>query len=121
MENLSKKQKYFKKFISSVNKEYCTEIDLSYYVTEYVEDFDTFLEEISNQGGFDIEIVYYKNAMKYLTENDTSLTDSLTIAHEFGFDMTKITSETLASLHLSEKTREEFYEIEDLINDFFNE
>ena len=45
------------------------------------------------------EIIYYSRAINYLAENDSSLVDSLALAHEFGFSLDKLNSETLATIH----------------------
>ena len=81
--------------------------------------FDSICEMIEENGGFDIEIIYYSRAMNYLSENDPSLQISLGIAHELGFNVDGLNSELLASLLASELVREEFYQLEDEINDFF--
>jgi hypothetical protein len=65
-----------------------------------VEDFDTLnelrneLEELIQQD----EVIYYHNAMKYLSENDPSLTESMEIAKEFGYTTDKLNSEFLATI-----------------------
>ncbi len=83
------------------------------------EPFETILYELQDRNAFDIEIIYYSNAMKYLSENDPSLSESLEIAAEFGMPINDINSETLASLHASQRAAVEFNELEDEINDFF--
>lgn len=92
------------------------------------DDFSTF-EDIADllydNGAFNIEIIYFANAIKYLVANDPSLEDSLEIAAELGYTADKLNSEILASLLASQKARNEFYElqsdVEDLINSFEDE
>lgn len=81
--------------------------------------FGSIYEMIDDNGGFDIDIIYYSNAMEYLSNNDPSLGESLEIASEYGYSLSDINSEILASLLASKNAREEFTELEDEINDFF--
>ncbi len=83
--------------------------------------YDSIYEMIDDNGGFDVEIIYYSRAMEYLKENDPSLNRSLELASDMGFSLNDINSETLASLLASKLVREEFEELEDEINDFFLE
>ena len=69
------------------------------------------------KGAFNIEIIYYHKAMEYLSENDFSLTESLELTYEYGFELKNLNSETLASLHASQKAREDFFSLEEQIND----
>ncbi len=63
------------------------------------------------EGGFwDVEIIYYSKAMEYLREHDTSLSESLEMANEFGYNLENLNSETLASLHASRKKEENFWD-----------
>tara|TARA_R110002050_G_C8636626_1_gene488919 strand:- start:113 stop:331 length:219 start_codon:yes stop_codon:yes gene_type:complete len=59
--------------------------------------------------------------MEYLTQNDTSLTRSLGLAHEFGYTPDNINSELLASLIKSEDAREEWDDYSSEVDDFFYE
>ena len=99
------------------------------YVMDYVniddidfsEAYQSIYEMIDNNGGFDVEIIYYSNAIDYLSKNDPSLRESFELAHEFGFELSKLNSEVLASLLASEKCRNDFSALETDIEDFFNE
>ena len=82
--------------------------------------FDSIYEAINENNGFDIEIIYYSNAMEYLTRNDNSLRESIEIALDFGYELKNINSELLASLLASQNSREQFYNYENEINNFFN-
>lgn len=96
-------------------------------ITDYVniEDIDfenayqSILDKLDDNGGFNVEIIYYGSAMDYLKENDPSLKESLGLAHEMGFSLDSLNSEILASLLASENARTEFYELDSEINDFF--
>ena len=102
-----------------------TEVEIMDYIQvediDYSDAFNSICDMISDNNGFDIDIIYYSNAIEYLKQNDPSLRESLQIASEYGFSLDKLNSETLASLLASQNAREEFYELQDDINDFFSE
>ena len=99
------------------------------YVMDYVniDDIDfsnayqSIYEMIDDEGGFYVDIIYYSNAIDYLAKNDPSLHESLALADVFGFELSKLNSEVLASLHASEKCRDDFSALETDIEEFFNE
>jgi intracellular sulfur oxidation DsrE/DsrF family protein len=111
--------------IENFLRELNTEIDVLNYVDvnniDLDDPFESICEMIEDNGGFDIEIIYYSNAIDFLAKNDPSLTESLEIAAELGFEVQNLNSEILASLLASKLVREEFYELEDEINSFFEE
>lgn len=84
-----------------------------------MESYDELYDELEQVGFFTVEIIYYAKAMEYLQRNDTSLSDSLTIAGEMGYRAEDLNSEILASLLASEKIQESFGgyydEIEDIL------
>ena len=108
-------------FLKSLN----CDIDIIDYVN--IEDIDlsdaynSIYDLISDNNGFDVEIIYYSRAIEYLKENDPSLRFSLELASDFGFDPKNLNSEILASLLASENARESFSELQSEIEDFFNE
>ena len=81
--------------------------------------FNSIYDMIENNGGFNVEIIYYFNAMEYLSKNDPSLTISIGIASEYMEDFRGLTSEVLASILASQIVREEFYNERDNIETFF--
>ena len=83
--------------------------------------FTSIYEMIEENYGFNIEIIYYSNAIKYLQENDPSLRESLEIAAEYGYEVKNLNSEILASLLKSQNVRDEFLYFRDEINEFFQE
>lgn len=83
--------------------------------------YDSIYEKIEDNNGFDIEIIYYSNAIAYLKENDPSLNESLEIASEYGFELKSLNSEVLASLLASRNARDEFYELQSEIDEFFQD
>ena len=82
--------------------------------------FDSIYEMIADNNGFDIEIIYYFNAMEYLSKNDPTLRVSIGIASEYMEDFRGLNSELLASLLASQIVREDFYNERDSIETFFN-
>lgn len=102
-------------------EDYAEDIDidsiLHYNDINDINNSDDLLELIEDNNGFDIDIIYYNRAMKYLSENDFSLRESIEIAVDMGFDLENINSETLASLHASQKAREDFHSITDEIDE----
>jgi hypothetical protein len=106
-------------FINSLDGK--TDIDIVYYCsTEDIESSNDIYEAIEENGGFDGEVIYYFNAIKYLSENDPSLNQSMSIAYEYGYKTKDINSELLASLLYSQDLREQYSNIESEIEDFFN-
>jgi hypothetical protein len=115
MKRSEKIEKFFREEIKM------NHIDIMYYVdAESVNSLNDVYESIDENNGFDVEIIYYRDAMEYLMERDTSLRESLEIAHEYGYTADNINSELLASLLASRECREEFMSYEDDITEFFN-
>ena len=100
----------------------CNEIDIEYYLKdEEFSNFDEIREILENNDALNRDIIYYSSAMKYLTENDNSLTESLEIAHQLGYETKSLNSEILASLLATENLRNEFYSLENDINNICEE
>lgn len=99
--------------------------DLEFNINEYLSDedlgelrdYDELYEILEDAGAFDIEIIYYYKALKYLMQNDTSLTISMGIADEMGYKTKDLNSELLASLLVSQHARFEFDDYRDEINE----
>jgi hypothetical protein len=66
------------------------DIDLDYSFENIWDKIDDAIHEI--------EVIYYSNAMEFLSNNDRSLTESMEIAEECGFETKDINSELLATL-----------------------
>jgi intracellular sulfur oxidation DsrE/DsrF family protein len=100
------------------------EFDIMNHLTEddldNVESFDDLIDTLRDNRAFDIEIIYYHKAIKYLQENDPSLTESLSIANDCGYKACDLNSEMLASLLASQYAEAEFYNYEDKINELLN-
>ena len=87
------------------------------------EDFTTFEEVcdlLENNDAFNVEVIYYNDAIQYLKDYDNSLRNSLELAIEHGYSIKDLNSELLASLLASENARTEFYELENEINSILN-
>jgi len=82
--------------------------------------FQSISDQLENEA-FDVEIIYYSAAIEYLSENDPSLQESMSIASEMGFTTENLNSELLASLLASQNCREEWQELETEISNFFKE
>lgn len=108
-------------FLSGLN----TEIDILNLIDldniDQLDAYNSIYEMINDNSGFDIEVIYYYEAMKYLSENDNSLKESLELANNLGYTIESLNSELLASLLKSENVRNEFAQLESEINDFFAE
>ena len=97
---------------------------INYVDIEEIDDsniFDSIYDMVQEKGGFDIDVIYYSNAMDYLREYDSSLQRSLGLAADMGFELTNLNSEVLASLLKSEDARDEFTEFRDEIESFFSD
>ena len=102
--------------------DYVEDVDIDDYLTEEdleegnINDAHDLYDLLHDNYAFDVEIIYYSTAMKYLTEHDTSLSESFEIANEMGFDLESLNSETLASLHASRQAEEDFWMIKEDID-----
>ena len=77
------------------------------------------IEDLQTQISED-EIIYYSNAMKYLSENDNSLNESMAIAQDFGYECKNINSELLATLHYQQGLNEDLSELVSEIEEIFD-
>lgn len=106
-------------------KSLSTEIDVLYHVDideiDLDDPYESIYSMIEDGNGFDVDIIYYQNAIEYLMKNDNSLYDSLAIAYEYGYTCNNLNSEILASLLASQNSRDEFYNLKCKIEEFFDE
>ena len=115
-----------KEFIDAISlslKDSNCDIDILEYIDEEeiedIESYDDLYCKLEDAGAFDKEIIYYSNAIKYLAENDPSLTQSLELASEFDYKVNSLNSEKLASMLASENAKEDFSYNYEVIDDFF--
>ena len=111
------KEQKFKDMLSDTLYELCEEYlednpfdYLSEDTQENLHEYTVYeiLQELEDNGFFDVEIIYYSKAMQYLMEHDTSLSESLEIASMYGYNTENLNSELLASLLASRNKRENF-------------
>lgn len=103
----------------SIFKDIKTEIDLNYLFDEGMtidELEDAVQTYISEQG-----IIYYSNAIKYLSENDPSLNEAFDCAAEIGFEVQNLNSEILATLLYQRQLNKEWYDIKDDVEQIIEE
>jgi hypothetical protein len=67
-------------------------------VTKWFDDQTDMVEAIQERI-YEQDIVYYHHAIKYLSENDPSLMESLELAKEYGAGIERLNSEYLATIH----------------------
>ena len=67
------------------------------------------------------EIIYYSDAMDYLMEHDSSLIRSFILAEDSGYTIRDLNSELLATLLYQENLRNEWYELSEEIEEYFEE
>lgn len=106
-----------KELINRISDE--LDIDLSYEIEnnkpDNIDDFMDMMQERVNE----IEVIYYHNAMEYLTENDNSLQLSLGIAKDMGYEIENINSELLATLLKQQNASEHIYDYKDEVEELF--
>jgi hypothetical protein len=78
-------------------------------ITDYLTQeqlFDIELEDLheylDDKGFFDVDIIYYQLAMQFLLAHDSSLTESIELAIDLGYEAQNLNSEILASLLASQ-------------------
>lgn len=107
-----------------LEKKYSIEMDTvpyEYYDDfEDAKDFESYFEELE-ESTYQVECFYYSSAMKYLTEHDTSLNESLEIASDMGYEVENLNSELLATLLMQRKEIEALYEAKDDLEDLYDE
>lgn len=119
----NKWEKFEKFFQELEGSEFDGSSVLDYVWEEDLEDihtFDCLINVLNDKSYFEqeSEIIYYHNAMKYLMENDNSLTESFEYAHEQGYELKNLNSETLATILKEKLLRDDFYSYENEINEF---
>ena len=115
------KQDKIEDFIANLS----TEIDVLNLIDieniNHSDAYNSIYEMISENAGFDIDIIYYYDAINYLKDNDNSLKFSIEIALDYGYTLESVNSELLASLLASQNAQEQFSELQNEINEFFEE
>jgi hypothetical protein len=98
-------------------------LEISDYITDFtdINSFDELYEELDDNRAFEVDIIYYSEAIKYLQKEDPSLKESLEIAEEYGYSLSGLSSEILASLLASQRVREDFQGYENELNEILSE
>lgn len=108
-------------FFNSLN----LDIDIFDFMTEEeileAEDYSGILDVLEDQMAFSEEVIGYSRAMEFLMENDWSLQSSMRLASDMGFEVSNLTSETLASLLWEDMNRDAFHEMSDEIERFMED
>ena len=101
-------------------------IDLHDLCSEYLDDdiksldlslvYDSAIETIEQE-----QVIYYGSAMEFLSENDSSLKESLEIAQDFGYELSNLNSETLATLLKQSYMLDEFNCCWETVEEVYNE
>lgn len=100
-------------------KNFNIDVDLVYAYEDGMT-FDEFSEKVLDMIS-ETEVIYYSEAMKYLMAHDNSLVDSLSLAADMGYTPDNLNSEILATLLMQEKLREEWFNIQDEVEELFTE
>ncbi len=82
--------------------------------------FYSIKELLDESGQFNIEMNYYSDAIQYLKDNDPSFNLSLQLAEEIGCSITDINSQLLASLLASDEVRQQYNNLKNEIEEFFD-
>lgn len=109
------------KFLNELKTDVCITDYVNIEDIDFENAYESIYEQVQDNNGFEIEIIYYSNAMEYLTQNDTSLKQSLEIASELGYTNKYLNSELLATLLASKNAIENFSDLESEINNYFTE
>lgn len=120
---MTRSEQNFKDLCEFIDSKNILEDYLRNYISEINEDtdFDSLTDEIRDRNAFNVEVIYYSTAIKFLSEHDASLTESLEIAKEYGYEIESLNSELLASLLKSRMIENDWFDTQSEIEDFLSE
>ena len=95
-----------------------SEIEL-YYFYEEGDTFKEFDERIC-ESIYETEIIYYSKAIKYLANNDPSLSASIDVALEAGYELDEVNSELLATLLFQREQMSDWWSVASEVEEIFN-
>lgn len=95
------------------------DIDIQ-YLYDQMDDYDELNEKVMEYINSE-EIIYYNKAMEYLSREDSSLSESLEIAHEYGYTTENLNSELLATLLYQQNLTNEWYEVSEQVEEILND
>jgi len=114
-------EKVIEDFLGGIN----IDVDILYYFDwdsiDWEDAGNKLYNVIDTDSGFEFEFSHYGTAMEYLSKNDYSLTNSLQIASDLGYEVDNLNSVILASIMVSQEMKEEFLKVEYKITDFFTD
>jgi len=114
---MKKTTKEQKELLDEMYKE--TGIDIAYILeNDKPETIDELVDLIEEEVS-EIQVIYYSNAIKYLAENDPSLTECLALANEYCYEFSDLDSETLATILKQEKAKEALPKYRTLLDEAF--
>lgn len=114
----AKVEEKIKSFFDSLN------IDISNIEIENIDEhnpFKSIFEMLKDKDAFAVSFSSYKDAIKYLSENDPSLKNSLLVAEENYYNISFIDSIIMANLLAKEINKHKFSKLEHKINSFFKD
>lgn len=82
--------------------------------------FDEFQENVERHI-YETEVIYYSVAIEYLSRVDPSLRESMALAAEMGYEVSSLNSELLATLLRQQELMDDWYSIQDEVEELFNE
>jgi hypothetical protein len=85
-------------------------LDCDNLLHDEINDIDELIEVVQERVN-EIEVVYYSEAMKLLSVHDASLSTSLSLASDFGYNTIDLNSELLATLLIQQMLSEELNEV----------
>ena len=94
------------------------DIDLANLYCEE-DNFDEFNDKVYEAISYE-DVIYYSEAIKYLSREDASLSNSLDIASEYGYEVKDLNSELLATLLYQQRLTEQWYEMSEQVEELFN-
>lgn len=84
---------------------------------EDIKDSYDLYDILIDENAMKVEMIYFSKAMKYLMENDNSLSISTELAYDMGYTLDNINSELLATILATSKNEEEIYLLRDDIDE----
>jgi len=94
-------------------------IDLAHLYCDE-DSFDEFNDKVYEDISYK-DIIYYSEAIKYLSIEDASLCESLELASEYGYETKNLNSELLATLLYQSKLTEQWNDISDEVEEIFED
>ena len=91
--------------------------------TEYYDEITSSeqLQEVLYERINEVQIIYYASAINILKEEDQSLTESLDMASEYGYELKNLNSEILATLLIQSRCFDELSEYINEVEELFND